>query len=91
MLRRLIQASAIAVLFAGPAAAQDTVSVPLNYKPPPTQEQTDKQKAADKAYDAAVKKIPEKKASSDPWGTIRSTPTSAPQAKNKHQLPQQQQ
>lgn len=83
MLRRLIYASAITFLFAAPALAQDRPSIPLNAKPPPTQEEIEKQKAADKAYDAAVQKIPDKKASSDPWGDIR--PASSASAKTKHQ------
>jgi hypothetical protein len=85
MLRRLIYASTIACLFAGPALAQgqEKPSIPLSYKPPPTQEEIEKQKAADKAYDAAIEKIPDKKASSDPWGNIR--PESQPASKTKRQ------
>lgn len=101
MLRRLMLASAIAAFCVGPAAAQnnagsgsgtqDRLSIPLSYKPPPTPEEIEKQKAADKAYDAAIHKIPDKKTSSDPWGTIRPATSSSSQAKNKHQHQTQQQ
>ena len=81
MLQRLLPAGAIALLLVSPALAQqqEKTGIPLNYKPPPTPEEIEKQKAADKAYDTAVQKIPDKKASSDPWGNIR--PTSPAQAK----------
>jgi hypothetical protein len=86
MLRKLIQASAIAALLTGPAFAQDKdkAGVPLNYKPPPTADELEKQKAAEEAYDKAVQKIPDKKSSADPWGTIRpTTPTSSAASKTK--------
>jgi hypothetical protein len=88
MLRKLIRAGAVVALCTGPAAAQDvplyqTPGIPLNQRPPPTREDVEKQKANDRAYDAAMKKIPDKKSSGDPWGDIR--PTTPPTAKNKQQ------
>jgi hypothetical protein len=90
MLRKLIQAGAIVALFAGPVVAQDTpgsrdtFGVPLNYKRPPTQDELDKQKAEEQAYDKAIQKIPDKKSSADPWGTIRpTTPASSTASKTK--------
>ena len=88
MLRRLMLVSAIAVLSAGPAAAQmespgtqgSGIGIPVNQQRPPSAEEIEKQKATDKAYDAAIHKIPDKKASTDPWGAIRPT---APAAKSK--------
>jgi len=78
MLRRPVCAGAIVLLITGAAAAQsnsDTqspLSMPFKPKaPPPTQEQIDRQRAADKAYEAAMHKIPEKKSSTDPWGDVR--------------------
>jgi hypothetical protein len=78
MLRKLIQAAAIVALWTGPAAAQvnqtpsqSNLSIPLNQKPPPTREEIERQKARDRDYDAAMKKIPDKKSSGDPWGDIR--------------------
>ncbi len=72
MLRRLVCTGAIVLLVTGAAAAQSNLSVPFNPKgPPPSQEQIDRQRAADKAYDAAMHKIPDKKSSADPWGDVR--------------------
>ena len=71
MLRKLIRAGAIVVLVAGTAAAQDTVGIPLNPRKAMTPEQIEKQRASDEAYKAAMKKIPDKASSTDPWGNIR--------------------
>ena len=78
MLQRLVCAGAIVLLIAGAAGAQSNsdaqspLSMPFKPKaPPPTQEQIDRQKAADRAYEAAVQKIPDKKSSADPWGNVR--------------------
>jgi len=87
MLRKLMQAGAIVALFTGPAFAQSTDSapagIPLKPEKPQTQKEIEKQKAADRAYDAAINKIPDKKSSSDPWGNIRQTSPTA--SKNKTQ------
>jgi hypothetical protein len=82
MLRVIIQACVCLCLLAGAAMAQDHAGVPLNPKRPLTAEEAAKKKATDEAYQAAIKKIPDKKASADPWGTIRPT---APASKNKQQ------
>ena len=81
VLSKLILTGAVAAILIGPAAAQDTPGIPLNRKRPPTAEEIDKQKDRDRSYDAALKKIPDKKSSGDPWGDIRPSPT----AKNKQQ------
>ena len=81
MLRKLIRAGAIAAIFVGPAAAQDSFGIPVNPKPPPSVQEIEKQKVRDRDYDAAMKKIPDKKTSDDPWGVIRPSPA----AKNKQQ------
>ena len=85
MQRKLIQAGVIVALLTGAASAQDShLSIPVNPgKPPPTQEEIEKQKAADRAYNTAIQKIPEKKSSVDPWGNIR--PSSPSASKNKQQ------
>ena len=80
MLRKLVQALATIAVCSGPATAQDSFGIPVNPKRPLSGEQIEKQKATDRDYDAAMKKIPDKK-SSDPWGVVRPTPT----AKNKQQ------
>ena len=38
-----------------------------------TPEEREAEAARDKAYKESLKKIPDTKASSDPWGTVRST------------------
>jgi hypothetical protein len=45
--------------------------VPFKSESPPSQEQIERQKAADKAYQAAIRKLPDKKSSADPWGDVR--------------------
>jgi hypothetical protein len=85
MLRQLIQVGTMLALIMGPAFAQDPSSRPsieLNPDRPASQEIIEKRKANDAAYNAAMKKIPDKKASSDPWGDIRPV---APTVKNKQQ------
>ncbi|MGO9700200.1 MAG: hypothetical protein ACLPX7_13180 [Xanthobacteraceae bacterium] len=83
MLRKLIQAGAIVAFFVGSAAAQDTPGISLNPRKQLSPEQIEKQKAADQAYQAAMKKIPDKSSSGDPWGNVRpAVPTTA---KNKQQ------
>ncbi|MBV1698253.1 MAG: hypothetical protein KGK33_13775 [Hyphomicrobiales bacterium] len=54
----------------------------MNPKRPLTPEEVQQRKAADEAYQAAIKKIPDKKTSADPWGNIR---PAAPASKNKPQ------
>jgi hypothetical protein len=86
MLRKLIQAGAVLFLLTGAAYAQSGFPMPSislgKDKPPPTPEEIERQKAIDNAYNAANKKIPEKKEAADPWGNVRPSP--APQtAKNK--------
>ncbi len=50
--------------------------------PGKTQEQKDAEEARDKAYKETLKKIPDAKVSSDPWGGVRSTdPAKTPAAK----------
>ncbi len=84
MLRKLIQAGAIVAVFSGSAAAQDineTPGISLNPRKQLSPEQIEKQKATDEAYRAAMKKIPDRNSSADPWGNVR---PAAP-AKNKQQ------
>jgi hypothetical protein len=83
MLRKFAYAGAIIVLITGAALAQSNLSIPFKDPDrPPSQEEIEKQKAAEKAYNAAIHKIPDKKAPADPWASVRSDPTAT---KNKHQ------
>jgi hypothetical protein len=48
-----------------------------------TPEEIEQDKIADKAYKDSLRKIPDVKASSDPWGDVRSTETPKTSAKPK--------
>jgi len=78
---------AAVALLAGPAAAQ--MSTPNINLMPEMNSKTPEEKEADaikeKAYRESLKKIPDAKASNDPWGTVRSTeaPKAASPAKPK--------
>jgi hypothetical protein len=78
MLRRLVCAGATILLITGAAGAQSDSGTqsPLGmpFKPkasPPTQEQIERQRATDQAFEAAIHKLPDKKSSPDPWGDVR--------------------
>jgi hypothetical protein len=70
-------AAVIVVLLAGPAYAQ--MATPNINLIPELQSKTPEEKEAeaarDKAYRESLKKIPDAKVSSDPWGNVRSTET----------------
>lgn len=74
-------------LLAGPAAAQ--MQTPNINLIPDSQSKTPEEREAeavrDKAYRESLKKIPDAKASNDPWGNVRSTdaPKTAAPAKSK--------
>ena len=76
---------AAVALVAGPAAAQmQTPNInlipELQSKSPEEREQD---AVKDKAYRESLKKIPDAKASNDPWGTVRSTEAPKTAAKPK--------
>jgi hypothetical protein len=83
----VVGAAAAISLSAGPAVAQ--MSTPNVNLIPELQSKTPEEKEQDairdKAYRESLKKIPDAKASSDPWGTVRSTdaPKTAAPAKPK--------
>jgi hypothetical protein len=64
-------------LLGGPVGAARAQQMPninlLADKPSKTQEEKDAEEARDKAYKETLKKIPDAKVSSDPWGGVRST------------------
>ena len=72
---RIFGAAAVIMLLAGPAYAQ-TPNINLI---PELQSRSPEEKEADavrdKAYRESLKKIPDAKGSSDPWGSVRSTDT----------------
>ena len=84
---RILSAMAVAVLLSGPAHAQ--MSTPNINLIPELQSKTPEEKEADaikdKAYRESLRKIPDAKTSSDPWGTVRNNeaPKTAAPAKPK--------
>lgn len=75
---RMLSAAVVMVLLTAPAYAQtpNVNLIPeLQSKSPEEKEQ---EAIKEKAYRESLRKIPDAKASSDPWGTVRSndTPTS---------------
>jgi len=69
----MLSAVAAMVLLTVPAYAQ---SPNINLMPEfqaKTPEEKEAEAVRDKAYKDSLKKIPDAKASSDPWGTVRST------------------
>jgi hypothetical protein len=84
---RILSAMALAVLLSGPAHAQ--MSTPnINLIPElasKTPEEKEQEAVRDQAYRESLKKIPDAKTSSDPWGTVRSSdaPKTAAPAKPK--------
>ena len=77
--------AATVALVAGPAAAQ--MQTPnINLIPElqsKTPEEREQDAIKDKAYRDSLKKIPDAKASNDPWGTVRTTETPKTPAKPK--------
>ena len=82
---RMLSAAAVMVLLTAPAYAQMpniNMMPDIQSKSPEEKEQD---AIRDKAYKESLKKIPDAKASSDPWGTMRSTdaPKAAPAARQR--------
>ena len=79
---RILGAAAVIALLTGPAYAQVLPNVNLIPEiASKTPEEKEQEAAQQKAYRESLKKIPDAKGSSDPWGNMRSvdTPkTSAP-------------
>jgi hypothetical protein len=76
---------AAVALAAGPAAAQmQTPNINLlSDLPSKTPEEREQNALKDKAYRESLKKIPDAKASNDPWGAVRSTEAPKTPAKPK--------
>jgi hypothetical protein len=76
-------ASAVMALTAAPLRAQTPSVNLLNSKPPPTQEELDKQAEIDQAYKDSLKKLPSSGAKADPWGGARTVDDSHAASKPK--------
>src|ERR1700729_1965201 len=70
------------MLLASPAFAQIPKLNLLQDKPGKTQEEKDAESAQEKAYKDSLKKIPDQKAPSDPWGGVRSDAAPSAPAKS---------
>jgi hypothetical protein len=68
-------AAVFAVLMTGPAYAQAPAINLLSELPSKTPDQIEQEAAQQKAYKESLRKIPDAKASSDPWGTVRGADT----------------
>jgi hypothetical protein len=75
----------VIALLAGPAHAQTPNINLIPEKASKSPEEKEQDAIKDKAYRESLKKIPDAKASSDPWGGVRSadTPKAATPAKPK--------
>ena len=69
---KAIRLAAAILLLASPAFAQVPKLNLLQDKPSKTEDEKNAEAAQDKAYKDSLKKIPDQKAPSDPWGTVRS-------------------
>ena len=75
---------AAVALVAGPAAAQQMPNINLIPElAAKTPEEKEQDAVRDKAYRESLKKIPDAKASNDPWGAVRSTEAPKTPAKPK--------
>ena len=78
---KALRLAAAIMLLSSPAFAQvPQLNLLQDNRPAKTQEERDAESATDKAYKDSLKKIPDAKAPSNPWGTVRST--DAPAAKS---------
>jgi hypothetical protein len=82
---RVFRIAAVFAVLAGPAYAQMPAINMMPDEVTKTPEQKEAEEARDKAYRETLRKIPDAKAPSDPWGTVRAVdaPKTAAPAKPK--------
>ena len=73
---RILGAAAVIALLAAPAYAQTPNINLIPELQSKTPEEKEAEAARDKAYKESLRKIPDAKVSSDPWGNVRSVDTS---------------
>ena len=78
---KVLRAAAVLALLTAPAYAQapNINLIPEMVSKTPEEKEADA--VRDKAYKESLKKIPDAKGSSDPWGTVRSDAPKVPSAK----------
>jgi len=75
---KIVHAGAVIAFLTGGASAQLPMpGINLSPERQMTPEEQEKQRTIENAYKSAIDKIPDKKAPSDPWGSVRS-PSSKP-------------
>jgi hypothetical protein len=79
---KALRLAAAIMLLTSPAFAQIPKLNLLQDKPGKTQEEKDAEAAQEKAYKDSLKKIPDAKVSSDPWGGVRNTDAPSAPAKS---------
>ena len=80
---RVFRIAAVFALLTGPAYAQMPNVNLMPEQKSQTPEEKEAEAARDKAYKESLKKIPDAKTSTDPWGNVRSTETPKAPAKPK--------
>jgi hypothetical protein len=81
---RVLRIAAVFAVLAGPAYAQAPNINLIPELKSKTPEEKEAEEARDKAYKESLRKIPDAKGSTDPWGNVRSdAPKPAAQAKPK--------
>jgi hypothetical protein len=83
MVKRLCIIAATLLLMVGPAAAQGFGTNILPDAPTKTPEQIERDQAIERDYKETLKKIPDGKASNDPWGNVRGAEATRTPAKPK--------
>jgi hypothetical protein len=80
---KVFRSAAVIVLLAGPAYAQSPSINLLPEVQTKTPEEKEAEAARDQAYKESLRKIPDAKVSSDPWGNVRGVeaPKASPPAK----------
>jgi len=86
ILHVLLGAAAISAVLTATAAAQFPMpQFSLQNDKKKTPEEIEHDRAIDKAYQSATKKIPDQSGANDPWATVRPAPPPAP-ARKKSEL-----
>lgn len=78
---RTFRIALIVALVASPAYAQGLGTSIIPETPSKTPDQIEREQAIERDYKESLKKIPDGKASSDPWGSVRSAEPSRASAK----------
>lgn len=68
---KTVAAALLIAVLATPAFAQGIKQTRAGSSPEEIKEKAERAKSEDRAYNAAIGHIPEKKTSSDPWGNVR--------------------